>query len=258
MSSYKVSFTTSSRRKHYSNDFSSKREEVNSSLGIDNNIKEALETLKSKDESFRSSKSTLSREVSPVPSIKSRSGMRLSEQVSISSSNLPKRPFVNTSMPDSPNTSVLGARPSSRYHNPTGKETELDEFLKAEKLVENEFVASKPYIPRLPQKSNVKNTISIKKIEYSKSKPDLMAYKMRSEVKITPRLEKPSPNRNLKQISVNLVKPQNKVDILMKRCKRFIKKRIPKMINPRMVVRMVFCVWKQVWFFSKHLNKQVN
>ena len=254
MTSYKTSFTTSSRRKHYSNDFSSKREEENSSLGIDNKIKEALETLKSKDESFRSSRSTLSREVSPAPSIKSRSGMRSSDQVSISSSNLPKRPFVNMSMPDSPNTSVLGARPSSRYHNQTGKESELDEFLKAEKLVENEFVNGKNYAPRQPQKNIARNTISIKKIEYSKSKPDLMTYKARSEVKVTPRIEKPSPGRNLKQISVNLMKPQNKVEILVKRCKRFIKKRIPKIINPRMVVRMVFCVWKQVWFISKHLN----
>ena len=257
MAHYKVSLAQSSHRARHSNDFSSKHEEVSSSLGIDNKIKEALETLKSKDESFRSSRSTLSREVSPAPSMKSRTGMRSSEQVSMSSSNLHKRPFVNKSMPDSPNTSTLGARPSSRYHNPIGKESELDEFLKTEKLIENEIGRNKLPNPRPPQRPSTKNTISIKKIEYSKSKPDLMAYKARADVKSIPRLEKPSPQRNFKQVSVNLMKPQrDRVEEMLKRCKRFIKKRVPKIVDRRMVVRMVFVVWKQLWSLSKFTNKK--
>jgi hypothetical protein len=155
-------------------------------------------------------------------------------------------------MPDSPNTSTLGARPSSRYHNPIGKESELDEFLKTEKLIENEIVRSKQFNPRPPQRPSTKNTISIKKIEYSKSKPDLMGYKARTDVKNIPRLEKPSPQRNLKQISVNLMKPQrDKVEEMLKRCKKFIKKRVPRIVNPRLVVRMVFAVWKQLSTISK-------
>jgi hypothetical protein len=253
MSAYKVQMSKPSRRKHHSNDFSSKREEANSSLDIDNNIKEALETLKSKDESFRSSRSTLSREVSPVPSIKTRMG----EQVSTSSSNLHRRPFLNKSMPDSPNTSVLGARPSSRYHNPMGKESELDEFLKTERLVENQIVQSKPTGFRPPSKAGSKNTISIKKIEYSKSKPDLMNYSGKQSIRGVLHGEKINPARNLKKISVSLAKSTGQVlrsDLMLKRMKKFFKRKVARLVSPALVVRMVFISWKQDWLFAKLLK----
>jgi len=265
LSAYKIGMITGHRRKHHSNDFSVKREEGNSSLEIDMNIKEALETLKSKDESFRSSRSTISREVSPVPSIRSRTGTVNGEmKVSVSSTSLHKRPYVNKSVPDSPNTSVLGARPNSRYHIPASKESELDEFLKTEKLVESEIfkVKGNYSVGRPVQKSVGKNTISIKKIEYSKSKPSLNGHKIppmrpsdtqRNIVVKLDRNKLTSP-RNLKKISVTLAAgksqppdPSKISENLLKKHKKYIKNHIPQLFSNKFAVSLVFMLWKQDW-----------
>lgn len=254
---------TGHRRKHHSNDFSAKREEGNSSLDIDNNIKEALETLKSKDESFRSSRSTISREVSPVPVIRSRTGNVAGElKVSVSTSNLQKRPFANKSVPDSPNTSVLGARPNSRYHVTNSKESELDEFLKTEKLVENEIVKVKGNYSagRSVQKGVGKNTISIKKVEYSKSKPNLNGHKIPplrpsdSQKNIVVKLDRnriTSP-KHCKKISVTLnaskiqvPNSSTKSEVLLKKHKKFIKNHIPQLFSKQFVMSIAFMLWKQ-------------
>ena len=184
---YKISFHIGSRRRESGSDFGTKgTEEVNSSIDLDFTIKEALETLKTKDESFRSSHSAFSREVSPVPSIKSRQDHKSSDLRSVgSTSSINRRPYLNKSVPDSPNTSLLAARPSSRYMTSQNcKDDELNEFLKTEQLVENEVKTVKVNLHQnsgiksmanLHQKKNsiqLRKNISIKKIEYSKNKQE--------------------------------------------------------------------------------------
>lgn len=191
ISLYKVAFTTPSKNRNLSNDFTGKTEEINSSLELDFTIKEALETLKTKDESFRSSHSALGREISPIPSIKARVDIKSSDlRTSSSTASLHRRPYVNKSVPDSPNTSLLGARPSSRYHNThMGKDNELDEFLKTEKLVENEVATVKVSLQsnlmtRTSTTTNLhrgmsqgKKSLNVKKNEHSRSKPELFREK---------------------------------------------------------------------------------
>ena len=179
---YKTQFLVSHKQRKLSSDFLGKNtEEVNNSLDIDYTIKEALETLKTKDESFRSSHSSLYREISPAPGLKSRSSSKCSElRVASSVGNL-RKPYGNKSVPDSPNTSILGARPSSRYHNhQVYKDNELDEFLQTERLVESENVRNKAgysqnsgnKIILHSSRNSIQLTkaISVKKIEYTKSK----------------------------------------------------------------------------------------
>lgn len=197
-----------------SNDFSGKTEESNSSLDLDFTIKEALETLRTKDESFRSTHSALGREISPIPPGKSRIEIGSSNlRTSSSTSSLHKNPYSNNSVPDSPNTSILGARPSSRYHTSQGsslkyaknssgsmsmtakvkkiskisqstmKDTELDEFLQTEKLVESEVATVKVTLQSnsatrsssnmLRVSSQGKKNIGLRKNDYTRTKPDL-------------------------------------------------------------------------------------
>lgn len=156
------------KHRNISNDFAIRTEENNTSVDLDFTIKEALETLKTKDESFRSTNSAFSREVSPIPSIRSRRNSGSNELRTVASTNsIHRRPYFNKSVPDSPNTSMLA---STRFLTSQNfKDSELDEFLLTERLVETEASNGK-----VTWKGNeAKKGISIKKIEYSKSKPEL-------------------------------------------------------------------------------------
>lgn len=210
---YKVALSYGNKKRNMSNDFSGKTEESNSSLDLDFTIKEALETIKTKDESFRSSQSVLGREVSPSPSAKNHPGLKSSDlQISSSTTSLHRRPYSNKSITDSPNTSLLGERPSSRYHksslsnkfprslsnslssssklkkfsrisHSTIKDSELDEFLKTEKLVESEVAKVKVSLqsssaPRTSGNINrigvqVKRNLNIKKLDFTRLKPEV-------------------------------------------------------------------------------------
>ncbi|OMJ91170.1 hypothetical protein SteCoe_6338 [Stentor coeruleus] len=216
---YKVPLSWSSKKRNMSNDFSGKTEESNSSLDLDFTIKEALETLRTKDESFRSTHSALGREISPIPPGKSRVELGSSNlRTSSSTSSLHKGPYSNNSVPDSPNTSILGARPSSRYHTSQGsslkyaknssgsmsmtakvkkiskisqstmKDSELDEFLQTEKLVESEVATVKVTLQSnsatrsssnmLRVASQGKKSLGLRKNDYTRTKPDLKENKV--------------------------------------------------------------------------------
>jgi hypothetical protein len=231
ISLYKVAFTTPSKKRNLSNDFTGKTEEINSSLELDFTIKEALETLKTKDESFRSSHSALGREISPIPSIKARVDIKSSDlRTSSSTASLHRRPYVNRSVPDSPNTSLLGARPSSRYHNTHMlKDNELDEFLKTEKLVENEVATVKVSLQsnlmtRTSTTTNLhrgmsqgKRSLNVKKNEHSRSKPELFREKKVSLISNSRAMPTISNNRIMtndssrKNIVVRLDKDQKNI-----------------------------------------------
>ncbi|OMJ82730.1 hypothetical protein SteCoe_16496 [Stentor coeruleus] len=228
ISLYKVAFTTPSKKRNSSNDFTGKTEEINSSLELDFTIKEALETLKTKDESFRSSHS-LAREISPIPSIKARVDIKSSDlRTSSSTTSLHRRPYINKSAPDSPNTSILGVRPSSRYHNThILKDNELDEFLKTEKLVENEVTTVKVSLQsNLTTRTTTnlhrgmsqgKRSLNVKKNEHSRSKPELFREKKVSLVSNSRAMPTISNNRTIpndtsrKNIVIRLDKDQRNI-----------------------------------------------
>ena len=188
---YKAVLAADLRRRQPSGEFSSRAEETSTSVDLDFTIKEALETIKTKDESFRSTHSAFSREVSPVPSIKSRRDRESIDLRTVAStSSIHRRPYLNKSVPDSPNTSVITAPKLNIYHK--FRENELDEFLQTERLVESE---SSPITVGMSQGINTRSSntigrasnearrgISIKKIEYSKGRTEISEKKIGSSV----------------------------------------------------------------------------
>ena len=178
---YKTVFTADLRRRQPSGEFFSRAEETSTSVDLDFTIKEALETLKTKDESFRSTHSAFSREMSPVPTIKQRKDTESSDMRTVASMNsIHRRPYLNKSVPDSPNTSVLTA-PKLNI-NQKFRDNELDEFLQTERLVQSE---ASPVRLGMNQGNGTRSThnigranndpkrgISIKKIEYSKNRTE--------------------------------------------------------------------------------------
>ena len=291
---YKTPFIVSMKRRNISNDYLHKgSEEINSSIDLDLTIKEALETLKTKDESFRSSNSGFSREVSPIPSIRSRLDLRPDSRGPSGSSFYHKRPYLNKSVPDSPNTSVLSGRPSSR-HQPIQcfKDNELDEFLKTEQMVEKEATVTmnlqtsiKSPTGNLSKGSPIVKIPVIRRIEFSKSKPELIEKKNlkaeNSKKNVLLKIEKKDPKINF-SITKKTLSPNEKnlqsgdlgttvnsftkkhLDIiqnkkikkmnpdLIEKHRDFIVNDRSKLFSNAFVLRIIFSCWKIEWEKSKN------
>jgi hypothetical protein len=257
--SYKVDFILGPKRRTISTELSIKNnEDINSSVDLDLTIKEALETLKTKDESFRSSNGAFSREASPVPSIKSGSGLKSSDvRLMSSASTHYKRPYCNQSVPHSPNSSILADRPNSRYKIKINlKDDELDEFLKTEKMVESEATvkvtlqqtSSMKSLPNFELK-NLKQIVS-PRLYSSASKKNVVKGSLKSNMNAS---NNPKIILNNTQSVVSNKMRYINSDLIEKH-REYIIKDQTKLFSSTFVLGLIFSSWKSEWEKSRRMK----